>query len=98
VVLSGWAVLPDRTLPKIILISAGDERTFIAGARIGKLKRLDVAAAMNDPALRYCGWQTTVSGEFLPPGKPELKAWVYDGAHSRFLRLTNCTAAQSRGL
>jgi hypothetical protein len=93
-VAEGWAILPDRTLPQIVLISAGDERTFIAGARVGKIKRPGVGAAMNDPALVPCGWHTTVSREFLPSEKAELKAWVYDAAHSKFLRLTNCSESK----
>jgi hypothetical protein len=90
----GWAMLPDKTPPKIVLISAGDERTFIAGARVGKMNRSVVTVAVDDPWLGPCGWQTTVSREFLPSGNAEIKAWVYDAAHSKFLRLTNYSDAK----
>jgi hypothetical protein len=90
----GWAMLPDRTVPKIVLISAGDERTFIAGAVVGEIKGLGKPVARSDPVADQSGWQTTVSREFVPSGNAELKAWIYDSAHSKFLRLTNCAVAK----
>jgi hypothetical protein len=94
VLVRGWSILPDRTLPEIILFSAGEERSFIGGARVGRVKRPVLAAVINDPAPVRCSWQTIISREFLPSENAEIKAWVYDAAHSKFLRLTNCSAAK----
>jgi hypothetical protein len=90
----GWAALPNGTLPKIVLISVGDERIFIAGAVVGRVEGRGSAVAGKELAAGQDGWQTIVSREFVPPGNVELKAWVYDSAHSKFLRLTNCAAAK----
>jgi hypothetical protein len=77
-------------LPKIVFFSTGDRQVFISGTLVG-ISRPDVAGLMNNPALIRSGWSTEIPAAFLPSGEFELKAWIYDRDHSRFLRLTDCT-------
>ena len=85
---AGWASLPDgRGLPKMVLISHGDQRTFIAGALVGTVERPDVAARRRDGRYLRAGWNATFPAQFLPLGTGTLKAWVYDSAEKKFIRI-----------
>jgi hypothetical protein len=89
---SGWALYPGKpTLPKAVFFSTDDRRLFIFGATVGNsFSRPDVARLMRNPALVRSEWSTAIPAAFLPKGEFELKAWVYDREHSRFLRLADC--------
>ncbi|PYX87672.1 MAG: hypothetical protein DMG67_18810, partial [Acidobacteria bacterium] len=88
VTISGWATLPgSRGLPKMVLISYGDQKTFITGAVVGWVDRPDMAVLRHDPRLFHSGWTVTFPARFLPPGDGILKAWVYDSAEKKFVRL-----------
>jgi len=85
---SGWASLPQgRGLPKVVLISYGDRSTFIAGAVVGRVNRPDIAADRRDPRYFHAGWKVSFPAQFLPPGKGTLKAWLYDSAEKKFIRM-----------
>jgi hypothetical protein len=88
VTVSGWASLPgNRGVPKVVLISYGEQKTFITGAVVGWVDRPDVAAMRGDPRYLHSGWKVSFPTKFLPPGEGVLKAWVYDAVEKRFLRL-----------
>jgi hypothetical protein len=88
VTVSGWASLPGgRGLPKVVLISYGDEKTFITGAVVGWGGRPDIATLRRDPRYLHSGWRVSFPAKFLPAGEGILKAWVYDPAEKKFLRL-----------
>jgi hypothetical protein len=88
VTVSGWASLPGgRGLPKIVLISCGEQKTFITGAWVGRMERPDVAALRREARYFHAGWKVSFPTEFLPPGPGVLKAWVYDAAEKKFLRM-----------
>ena len=85
---SGWASLPGgRGLPKVVMISYGEQKTFITGAVVGWVNRPDIAALQRDPRYLHSGWSVSFPAKFLPPGEGRLKAWVYDAAEKRFIRL-----------
>ena len=88
ITVSGWASLPGgRGLPKVVLISYGDQRTFIAGAAVGTVSRPDIAARRRDPRYVNAGWKVSFPAQFLPLGEGSLKAWVYDSAEKQFIRI-----------
>jgi hypothetical protein len=88
---SGWAVYPGKaTIPKMVFFSTDDRRLFIFGAKVGTSLRPDVGVLMKNEALVRSGWSTTIPAAFLPKGEFELKVWIYDRDHSRFLRLADC--------
>jgi len=88
VTVSGRASLPGgRGLPKVVLISYGDEKTFITGAVVGWGGRPDIATLRRDPRYLHSGWRVSFPAKFLPAGEGILKAWVYDPAEKKFLRL-----------
>lgn len=71
----------------MVLISYGDQKTFITGAVVGWVDRPDMAVLRHDPRLFHSGWTVTFPARFLPPGDGILKAWVYDSAEKKFVRL-----------
>jgi hypothetical protein len=88
VTVSGWASLPaGRGPPKLVLISYDEQKTFVTGAVVGWVDRTDIAARRGDPRYLHSGWQASFSAKFLPMGKGILKAWVYDAAEKKFLRI-----------
>ncbi len=88
VTVSGWASPPEvRGVPKLILISYGNQRTFITGAVVGGVARPDLAALRRDPRYLHSGWTVSFPAKFLPPGEGILKAWVYDSTEKKFTRL-----------
>jgi len=88
VTVSGWACLPDgRGLPKMVLISYGEQKTFITGAVVGWVDRPDIAAQRRDPRYFHSGWKVSFPAKFLPIGEGILKAWVYDATEKKFIRM-----------
>lgn len=88
IALAGWASLPvGRGLPKVVLISYGNQKTFITGAVVRGVDRPDIAALRRDPTYIYSGWSVSFPAKFLPVGEGVLKAWVYDAAQKRFIPL-----------
>lgn len=88
ITVSGWASLPGgRGLPKIVLISYDNQKTFITGAGVGSIHRPDIAALRKDPRYLHAGWSVTFPVSFLPAGDGILKAWVYDATENKFIRL-----------
>lgn len=54
---SGWAMLPERRVqPKVALLSYGSNQSFFASGVI-KLKRPDVAKALNSSRYNEIGWE-----------------------------------------
>src|SRR5579859_810191 len=88
VTVSGWASLPQgRGLPKVVMISYGERKTFITGAVVGWVDRPDIAALRRDPRYFHSGWKVSFPAKFLPAGEGVLKAWVYDAAEKKFIRM-----------
>lgn len=88
ITVSGWASLPKgRGLPKVVLISYGDQKTFITGAVVGIMARPEIATIRRDAHYLYSGWRVSFPAEFLPTGEGVLKAWVYDAAEKKFVRM-----------
>ena len=88
---SGWAVYPGSTsLPKMVFFSTGDRRVFVFGTKVGTINRPDVGTLVKNQALSRSGWSAAVPAALLPVGDFEVKAWIYDRKHSRFLRLATC--------
>jgi hypothetical protein len=88
ITVSGWASLPaGRGLPKVVMISYGDQKTFITGAVVGMVDRPDIAALRRDARYFHAGWKASFPAKFLPLGEGILKAWVYDSAEKRFIRI-----------
>src|SRR5262249_27427679 len=88
IAVSGWASLPNgRGLPKLVLISYGEQRKFITGAVVGSMNRPDIESLRSDARYLHAGWQAFFRAKFLPLGEGALKAWVYDAAEKKFLRI-----------
>ena len=88
VTVSGWASLPEgHGLPKVVLISYDDQKTFVTGAVVGWVDRPDIAALKRDPRYFHSGWKASFPAKFLPAGEGVLKAWVYDAAEKKFIRM-----------
>jgi len=86
--LAGWTSLPGELgLPKVVLISDADQKTFITEAVVGGLDRPDIAALRREPAYIHPGWSISSPAKFLPMGQGILKAWVYDAEKKRFILL-----------
>jgi len=95
VTVSGWASLPQRQgLPKVVMISYGDRKTFIAAAAVGSVPRPDMAALRLDSQYFHSGWKASFPASFLPAGESVLKAWVYDSAEKKFVRLPEAGGEQ----
>lgn len=79
---SGWST----PIPAACL-RAGEVDIKIFGVKIGTVSRANVTPRV---ALLRSGWSTAIPAAFLPKGEFELRAWIYDRDHSRFLRLADC--------
>jgi len=85
---SGWAVIPNRAeLPKIVMISVGQQRLFITGAGVGTIDRPDIAKYYKNPKYLRCGWSVQIPAKFLPEGDSVLRAWVFDEQTKQFIEL-----------
>lgn len=84
---SGWAILPEAGRPAdSVIITHGKKNSFVAVASVD-LERLDVVAALDNPAYRKCGWSITLNPSVLPAGKVVLKAWAYNSASNEATQL-----------
>jgi hypothetical protein len=85
---SGWAMLPERRVqPKVALLSYGSNQSFFATGVI-KLKRPDVAKALNSSRYNEIGWEVDVSPKSIPLGETVIKAWLYDPSGKQFVKLS----------
>ena len=83
----GWAILRNsRELPKTVFFSYGSKKTFFASAVVN-LASPDVAKALKSSRYHHVRWATDILPKFLPLGETEIKAWVYDPANKRLIKL-----------
>ncbi len=88
VTVSGWALRPAaRGTAKVVLISYGDQKTFIAATVVTGGGGGGPAALQRDPLYLHGSWAVSFPAKFLPAGDGVLKAWVYDAAEKKFIRL-----------
>lgn len=88
VTVSGWALRPAvRGVSKVVLISYGDQKTFLTGTVVGGAGPIDRSALRRDALYLRGVWTASFPAKFLPRGEGILKAWVYDAAQNRFIRL-----------
>ncbi|WP_413165863.1 hypothetical protein ACL6C3_04955 [Capilliphycus salinus ALCB114379] len=87
IAIGGWAVLPEqKQQPRLVFFSEGEQNTFFANADISR-ESPDIAEFLNSNRYRLARWEVILSGESLPPGESEIKAWVYDPVQQQFVRL-----------
>ena len=85
--LDGWAVLRDsREQPKLVLLSYGNQKSFFTTTMVN-LPSPDVAQELKSSRYEQVRWTVNISPKFLPLGETKIKAWVYDPANKRLIKL-----------
>ena len=85
--IGGWAILPDQNQqPRLVFLSEGEQNSFFANAYV-RGESPDIAEFLNSNRYNLARWEVILSGESLPVGETEIKAWVYDPHQQQFVRL-----------
>ena len=83
----GWAILPESSeLPKMVLLSYGNQKRFFASAAVN-LPSPDVVKAFNSSRYNKSRWAVKFSAKSLPIGETIIKAWVYDEQKKKVFKL-----------
>ncbi len=83
-VFGGVAPQDTESTPKLVLISYGDQKTFIAAG-------LPMLSSNNSLSR---SWDVQFPAEFLPDGESVIKAWAYDSNGKRFAKLADFAGEQ----
>ncbi|MEL7036936.1 MAG: hypothetical protein AAFO04_15130 [Cyanobacteria bacterium J06592_8] len=97
----GWAILPEqKQQPNLVFLSYGEQNSFFANADVVQ-ESPDIAEFFNSNRYRLARWVVIFSGESLPIGETEIKAWIYDPQQQQFVKLQSevkiSTSAKSTG-
>lgn len=85
---TGWGILPDtQKLPRLVLFSYGNSRSFFASAVINR-DSPDVVKFLNSNQYNNVRWSVNISPKSLPLGVTAIKAWVYNPSTQQFIQLS----------